>query len=224
MNALSSPGPGTSNRIWLGLLGLILLLAGIAGVLIGTGVANSILGTLGAPFAVPGSGDSVAAPQPNSPIAVAIFTGVGVVFTLFGVLWLAAQVPGREPTRSFRMSTDIERGTTQISPSALSEAVTADIAALHGVVNAQVRLRGTLLNPDMLVDLVVNDDADVQAILSSIEGEVAGDLLTTIEGTIASIRVHIEATQAVRSDKDAMLPAGTAGPDGESASVTASSA
>lgn len=68
---------GTLNRIWLAVIGLILLLAGLVATAIAIGVATRLLTAVGA---------GVSGPQPNSPV---VGPSVG---PLFGATWMIVLV------------------------------------------------------------------------------------------------------------------------------------
>lgn len=203
MRASPSRGPGAANRLWLFVIGLVLLLLGVAGALIATGWANPLLQRAGAPVQVPGRTEQVAIGQLEAN-GVALLIGVaGLLVAVLALFWLLAQVPRREVSRPFRIASD--GGTTEIAPAVLAEAVTGDLAALPGVVRAEAQLRGTLRNPDLLIDLTVHEQADVQGVLATMQHDIVGDLITTVEGHIASVKVHLDATSAMRSDKQIVI-------------------
>lgn len=122
------------NRTWLFVVGLLLLLAGAAGVVIGTGLLAPAGRAVGLDLTRPEPGSRVAgratASALGSDAGVVGVVAVGVVLALLGLLWLVAQVPRTREARPLRLEDDAQRGLTRLDPGVLTDAVEAQIEAL----------------------------------------------------------------------------------------------
>lgn len=199
MSTSTSRGPGTANRTWLFVVGLFLFLAGATGLILGLGLANPLLEAVRAPATAPDPGAAVSLPESLTTSAAVIALAAGAVLLVLSLLWLARQAPRRTPVKPFRLHDSPAKGTTVVDQGVLADTVSEEVADLPGVVRSSLRLRGSAREPDMLLDLTVNEESDVQHILDVLQRGVAHDLATSLGGRIATLRVHLEASSAVRS-------------------------
>lgn len=150
------------NRFVLGLLGLLLVAAGVLGLL----VSFDVLGDSGAPL-LPQAARDFSDDQPWFWWAVA---AVCLLVSLFGLLWLLAQLRSDRVSR-LDLTSDDRDGQTTVHASALTDAVEAEVEALRGVLDASARLldrRGRRL--EVTADLA--EHADIAEVRRTIEDRV----------------------------------------------------
>jgi hypothetical protein len=177
--------PGTTNRVWLAILGLLCLAAGIWALLLATGTvgpaADPVLG--GPPEAVTG---------PDYAPVVALIAGL--LLGLLGLWWILAQIPRSLASGPFRLQEDAARGITVCDPSVLASAVQHETEQIPGVVGASAMLRGSAEEPDLTLKVTVNARADIRAVLDRIQGTVVPDLAGSLETPLHSLGIHLEAS------------------------------
>ncbi|MEO7751907.1 MAG: hypothetical protein ABIS35_00690 [Terracoccus sp.] len=185
------------NRTWLAVIGVLLLLLGLAAAAIGTGLLAS------ATSAGPTSGDRVigsgAAATFASTGAIVAVLLVGLVVALLGLGWLLAQVPRTNAADDYRLQDDATTGLTTISPAVLTDAVSAQLQTLPGVTAADAVLRGTAARPELTVRLTANDRTDVPALLRSIRSGAVGDLAAAMGAPLSRLGVQVDISPERRS-------------------------
>lgn len=177
--------PGTTNRVWLTILGLLCLAAGIWALLLATGT----LGTETDPVL---SGPPEAVTGPDYAPVVALLAGV--LLGVLGLWWILAQIPRSLESGPFRLQEDAARGITVCDPSVLASAVQHDTERIPGVVAAAALLRGSAEEPDLTLKVTVNARADIRAVLDRIRGTVVPDLASALETPLHSLGIDIEAS------------------------------
>ncbi len=184
------------NRSWLLVLGLVLLLAGSAGLAIGAGLLQSIGPNLGLRLDQPDPTTLViagnAAALFDAPLMVLAVGVVAVGLLLLGVAWLIAQVPRSNAARPFRLHDDPETGLTTCSAEVLADAAAKDIERLPDVLKASAVLRGTSAEPELTVRVVASDRADLPRLIESIQHPVADNLGTAMDARLQRLAVQIE--------------------------------
>jgi hypothetical protein len=194
------------NRAWLTILGLLLLLAGLAVLLIGTGLLAPAARTVGLAVSRPTPSNHLFGAATASAFAltwvVLITALVGVVVGLLGLAWLVAQIPRSNEAKPFRLHDDPRTGLTRCEPSVLSDAVEEQVKALPGVQNASAVLRGTATEPDLTVKVTASDRTDLSLLLASIQNTVAVDLAGALDTRLRRLGVQLEVTAAkTRTDQ-----------------------
>ena len=182
--------PGTANRVWLTVLGLLCLAAGIWALLLATGTAG--------PAADPvlsGPPEAVTGPDYAPVIALT----AGLLLGLLGLWWILAQIPRRLAAGPFRLQEDAARGITVCDPSVLAAAVQHDTEQIPGVVGSTVLLRGDAEEPDLTLKVTVNARADIRTVLDRVQGTVVPNLAAALETPLHSLGIRVEA-----SDKPAL--------------------
>ncbi|MCU1536658.1 MAG: hypothetical protein JWP82_1009 [Humibacillus sp.] len=185
------------NRTWLAIVGVLLLLAGLAGVAIGTGLATSV--TSAAPTSssrVIGSG---AARTVASTGAVVVVLVIAVVAALLGLRWLLAQVPRTNGAAALRLQDDVATGLTTVEPKVLTDAVSRQVQTLPGVTAASAVMRGTADAPELTVTLTANDHTDVPALLRAVQTGPVADLESAIEAPLAHLGVQVDISPEKRT-------------------------
>lgn len=176
---------GTANRVWLTILGLLCLAAGIWTLLLAAGILGPAAGPV-----LSGPPEAVTGPD-YAPVAALI---LGLLLGLLGLWWIVAQVPRRLTAGEFRLQEDAARGITVCDPSVLATAVERETEHIPGVVAATALLRGTAEEPHLMVKVTVNARADIRAVLDQIRQTVMPDLTTALETPLRSLGIHVEAS------------------------------
>ncbi|HUQ61748.1 alkaline shock response membrane anchor protein AmaP [Lentzea sp.] len=146
------------NRFLLGLLGLVLLIAGGAAVALHLGVVPWI------------GGDAALVPGTALPPtwALVVTAAVAVVIALLCLRWLIAQVPRRE-VASWRWAD--EAGVTRISSSTAAAPFAEEVAAYPGVRKVEAELTGPRTAPNLALVVRAHGDADLRGIRRRIDDE-----------------------------------------------------
>lgn len=176
------PRHGGSNRLLLSLCGLLLLLGGVAWALVILEPRLGFYASLG-----------LTAPTPQARVTDLPLTGwpaallLGVLGLLAAVigLWLALrQVPSRREAPSYSWQADqsdgstsagstsagsTSAGSTVVDTSALGQAIADDAQGLSGVSTAKVLLFGAAASPELLVQIQIDDRADIRSVLGQLE-------------------------------------------------------
>jgi hypothetical protein len=185
------------NRTWVALIGLVLLLLGLASVAVGTGLLS---GTVGGG---PTSGDVLlgqwaADLSANTPALI----GGGLAALLVGLLglgWLLAQVPRTNAASVYRLEDDAATGLTTCSPAVLTEAFSSDLQTVPGVTAAEAVLRGTARDPELTVRLTANDRTDIPTLLVALQAGPVANLAIAMEAPLARLAVQIDISPEQRT-------------------------
>lgn len=184
------------NRTWLTVIGVLLLLAGLAVVVIGTGRLQSIANAAGLPLNRPAPTNRLFGSATASALGltwvVVVLAVVGVVLALLGLAWLIAQIPRTNEAKPFRLHDNAADGLTRCAPDVLTDAVEAQIKALPDVQDASAVLRGTAQQPDLTVKVTATDRADLPRLLDTIQTQVAGDLGRSLDTKLRRLGVQVE--------------------------------
>ncbi len=185
------------NRTWLAVIGVFLLLGGLGATAVGTDLLASVTSS------GPAKGDRLIGAG-----AAAVFAGTGavvgvllvaLVIALLGLGWLIAQVPRTNAASVFRLEDDAMTGLTSVSPSVLTDAVSAQLATLPGVTAADAVLRGTADQPELTVRLTANDRTDVPALLRRVRTGPVGDLATAMGAPLTRLAIQVDISAERRS-------------------------
>ncbi|MDK1360779.1 hypothetical protein QNO00_10935 [Arthrobacter sp. zg-Y1219] len=192
--------PGKANRVWLTILGLLCLAAGIWVLLLATGVVGPAAGPVlsGPPEAVTG---------PDYAPVVALIAGL--LLGLLGLWWMLAQIPRRLAAGPFRLQEDAARGITVCDPSVLAGAVQYETDQIPGVVGSTALLRGTVDHPDLTLKVTVNARADIGEVINRIQGTVVPNLASALETPLHSLGIHLEASNKTALSGNTVSSTGT---------------
>lgn len=197
---------GTLNRIWLTILGILVLAAGAALLLQATGSLSTLLNTAPSATSVV-TGDLHAFFAP--PWVAAIMLIIGVLAGVLGLLWIIAQIPRKNTAGVYRLHDDGSQGFTLCDPSVLAAAVEKQIDTLAGVVSSAVLLRGTANAPDLTLKVTVNDRADVQGLIRHIQTSTLPELSNALEAPLQRSRLQIDISGRTQSTGTVVHTTGT---------------
>lgn len=191
------------NRIGLGLLGLVLLVAGGAVVIRATGLLGGLLGPAGEPVYNDATAGWVHDQRPWLWLAIA---AVGVLIALLALRWLAVQL---RTDRLGRLMLDTDdpgapdSGRTDVPAGVVTTAVGQEVDAYRGVQKVRVVLTGRPDRPELRLVVTAHPDADLSRLRRRITGEALAharsaldtDRLTTHLQLIVGRRVRVKGSQ-----------------------------
>lgn len=157
--------PAGLNRSLLTLIGLLLVLAGLAVGVLGLGLlANRT------PVAVPSPGDpllpqnlSLASWVPYVVIVVAVLVGLGCL------RWLVAQTNRRPVAQTWRLPTEAGQGRTEVDSDVAAAAFVAEVETYPGVARAAAYITGSHAQPAVHLTLTTTDQAPVDELRERID-------------------------------------------------------
>ncbi|WP_018655820.1 alkaline shock response membrane anchor protein AmaP [Actinomadura flavalba] len=162
------------NRTALTLLGLVLLLAGLAGLALGLGLFGAgradeaVLSDATRRFA---SG--------NAWYWYAVAAGA-VVLALLGLGWLIAQ-GRRDKVSDLALEPDPGNGTTKLSAKAVTNALEDEIEEYPGVRGAGARLGGSSARPKLFINVAYARDADLAGLRRRVTGDALAHVRTALD-------------------------------------------
>lgn len=157
--------PDRLNRLWLTILGLLVLAAGVYGFLRSYGAFGRRRRT--GPILDPQLQRFVADHRSWFWWAAA---GVCVLIALLALLWLRAQFRTPRPGNQTLMRGD-ERGAVRVNGGAAADALAADVSTYLGVEGAQARISGDPLAPTVYLRVNMADTGDPASLRRRIESE-----------------------------------------------------
>ena len=101
---------------------------------------------------------------------------------------------GTNAAKPFRLQDDAARGLTICRADVLTDAVEADAERLLGVADASAVLRGTARQPELTLEVTVNDRTDIQRLLHSLQAETAARLVSAMETPLKHLAVQVDVT------------------------------
>lgn len=191
----------TLNRVWLGIIGIVLLLLGLMGLMIATGLGGRLLPDLGT-IMPSRSGQIVGAPVTtylSRPGGAAVLALIGLVVLVLGLAWIGAQVPRKPAGKPFRLHDEPAGGLTTCDPDVIADAVQREVEDLPDVAKASALLRGTASLPELHLRVTASDQADLVALLERLEHEVVTHVATALDTPIERLTVALEVDRARRS-------------------------
>lgn len=197
---------GTLNRIWLAILGILVLAAGSALLLQANGTLHARWNTAPSWAAVV-IGDLHAFFE--QPWVAAIILIIGVIIGVLGLLWIIAQIPRKHTAGAYRLHDEGSQGFTLCDPSVLAAAVENQINTLPGVVSSAALLRGTAKAPDLSLKVTVNDRADVQDLIHSIQTSTLPELSYALEAPLQRSQLQIDISGRTQSTGTVVHSTGT---------------
>ncbi|ALE06254.1 hypothetical protein AL755_13615 [Arthrobacter sp. ERGS1:01] len=177
------------NRIWLAILGVVVLIAGITLLLQASGQLQRLLqSTPSGTRVVTGNLHAFFA----APSVEAILLIAGVIAGVLGLLWILGQIPRKNAAGSYRLQGEDAGGFTVCDPDVLASAVENQVNTLPGVISSSVLLRGSADAPDLTLKVTVNDRANIQELIHRIETSTFPDLATALEAPLQRTRILVD--------------------------------
>lgn len=181
-----------SDRSLTVLIGLILVLASVAVLLVGYGVFGSFRSRrpLLDPIALDWVGSHAAA---SRWIAI----GVGVVMVIVGLVWVLGSL--RPEPRPDMLLGEAPGERTVVEHNAVAAAVRADAESIDGVSRARVRLVGTPRRPALRLTVSLAEGADVRDVWAELDGLVLARARQAfdVDALPAAVRLELDASRSV---------------------------
>ncbi|GAA1704091.1 hypothetical protein [Propioniferax innocua] len=162
---------GGLNRFILTVLGLLLFVGGLGWLAV---LTESRLGLLSLLGLVAPEGRIIVPPLTGTAGAC-LLGGIGLLIMLLGTWFGLRQMPRRGSVSGYSWQPPVDAdtsGTTVVDASALGHAIAQDATGLTGVAHAKVLLFGAAAAPELLIQVSVDDRADITAVLTSLEDVV----------------------------------------------------
>ena len=175
-----------ANRAGLIIAGLLCLAVGLAVLSISIGLASVF-----APGLTPESQLKPVVGVLALPFSAAIALVVAVILVVIGARWLAAQVPRKDSAKPLRMQEDARTGVTTVTANVVAAAVVDDLELTPEVADAQVILRGTARRPELVLHVDVDEQADIDAVVSDIADRVTRNCSQALGVRLSAVGVEI---------------------------------
>jgi hypothetical protein len=182
-----------TNRIMLGLVGLIALALGVGGLLAAAGVFGHRLQhqQLTANKFSRYVGDHGVWLWP----AIAAVT---LVIVLLALLWLLRLLFATDRTNGVTIGTTGKKresgqtaGQTTMTAAALSQAVAAEIGTYHGVTGAKARILGDPHHPTLAIEVTASRRAELRPLIERIETNAIGHARTALEQPKLPVKLDV---------------------------------
>ena len=195
---------GALNRFWIGLLGVLLLLAGLVGLGLATGQADRVVD---GQLPLPRPQDQVVTVPTDAlsqPIVLVTIGLAGLLLAVLVVAWLLAQLPRSDSAAPYRISDDPAAGLTTVTARVLAGAVSDDVLSLPGVTGADVVVRGTAEDPELVLAVTARTDADLAALLGELRSGVPERFAQAIGAPVRHVGVRLD-LQREQQTQDRMI-------------------
>jgi hypothetical protein len=194
-----------TNRVLLGIIGFVLLLAGVTVVLIATAALGRLLDLAGTGLYQPAPDGSILPPVGLPGWLHWVLLGGGVVLGVLAIGWLLGNVPRVHQATPFRLHDDPAEGTTEVAPSALDKAIAREIIQLPGALAAEVSVSGAAMAPRLIVRVTVDDRTDLAGVVAAIGEDIAGGLELALGHPLSRLGVLVDVDRRTASDSVATL-------------------
>lgn len=184
--------PAALNRSWLAVLGVVLILGAAALLAATAGLLDTLVQGVPSPEDGTPLLDVDPAATAAAPAVLGGAAGAGVVLAVLGLAWLAAQVPRRRRTRTYRLHAAGDNGLVTINPAILEGALNADIERLPGVEKSRSVLRGSASAPDVTIRTTLNHRASIGDTVASIRGGAVERLAASLEAVPGSVAIILD--------------------------------
>ena len=155
-----------TNRVALTLFGLLVLIAGAAGMTASTGV----FGTDFSKRTLFANRVSIYIGHHGTWVWAAA-AGVCLLITLAALRWIVALLISTDRASDIPIPVSAHEGTTLLQPAALTGALTREVEAYHGVDTARGRIIGDASAPEIVIAVTASQSADLHALHRRIETE-----------------------------------------------------
>jgi len=179
-----------TNRLALTLFGLLILLAGAAGM-------TASLGGFGTTF----SSRALFANRVSTYIgqhgtwlwAAAAF--VCLLITVAALRWILALLVSTDRAGDIAIPGSKELGTTWLHPAALTGALTREIETYHGVQAVKGRIIGDASDPEIVVTVTARQTADLPALHRRVESEALAHARQALGNADLPIQLDLEVSR-----------------------------
>lgn len=179
-----------TNRVVLGLLGLVALAAGVAGLLAGAGAFGG--GFARRSLLDNGVGRYISQQSAWFWPVVAV---AGLVVAVLALRWLAAVLFSTARIADIAVRGDRTAGSTTLAAPALGEAVSSEIATYRGVHSARTRLLGTPGDPRLAVAVRTDQAADLGALRHRIDTQALAHVRQALDRPDLPIGLDVTVTR-----------------------------
>lgn len=155
-----------TNRLALTVLGVLVLVAGVAAMIASAGV----FGTGFSRRTLFANRVGVYVGQHGSWVWPAA-AGVGLLIALAALRWVAALLLTTDRAGDIAIHAEGDQGTTIVRPAALTSALVREISSYHGVETAKSRVIGDGRDPELVITVTAVKSADLHALHGRIETE-----------------------------------------------------
>jgi hypothetical protein len=176
-----------TNRVALTLFGLLVLIAGAAGMTASTGV-------FGAAF----SKRTLFANRVSTYIGHhgtwvwAAAAGVCLLIALAALRWIVALLISTDRAGDIPIPVSTQEGTTILQPAALTGAITREISTYHGVDTTRGRIIGDASAPEIVIAVTASQSADLHALHRRIETEALAHTRQALGKTDLPIQLNLD--------------------------------
>lgn len=179
-----------TNRIALILFGLLVLLAGAAGITASTGV----FGTAFSKRPLFANHVSTYVGQHGSWVWSAA-AAVCLLIALLALRWIVALLISTDRAGDIPIPVSSHEGTTILQPTALTGALTREVGAYHGVDTARGRLIGDASAPEIVIAVTASQSADLHALHRRIETEALAHTRQALGKTDLPVHLHLHVSR-----------------------------
>jgi hypothetical protein len=179
-----------TNRAALTLFGLLVLLAGAAGLTVSVGV-----------FGQSFSRRTLFANRVSTYIGhhgVWIWpaaAGVCLLIALAAMRWIVALLVSTDRAGDIPIPVASREGTTILEPTALTGAVTREISTYHGVKAAKARIIGEAIAPKIVLQVTASQSASLHALHQRIEAEALSHARQALGQTDLPIQLNLDVSR-----------------------------
>jgi hypothetical protein len=179
-----------TNRFALALFGLLVLIAGAAGLAASTGVFGTAFSkrTLLANRVSTYIGQHGAWVWP-------VTAGVCLLIALAALRWIVALLVSTDRAGDIPITTGTHEGTTILQPAALTGALTREVGAYHGVDTARGRIIGDASAPEIVIAVTASQSADLHALQRRIETEALAHARQALGKTDLPAHLHLDVSR-----------------------------
>lgn len=195
---------GRLNRVWLTIIGIILLGGGAMATGIGLGVLD---GATLYGLRAPGQDQPVLLLAGDDPVLAGVLTAVGTTLGLLAVLWLLAQVPRKRGASTLKLEDPDGRGLTVLRPTLLEDAISSRVEELDDVTGAKAVVRGSSRTPDITIRVITTCHADIPRVVRDVEERIRHDLHETLGQEPAALAIGVDVRTDSKKDGTVTLEA-----------------